>query len=84
MKIGMPDPGYGRFWHGVHQPNNTKSPLTLELRQKIAPGNKAIVVTMSTLVAKQGTIADEEAVIRTANEILVRASRVEAFTGILQ
>lgn len=80
---GMPDPGAGRFWHGVHQPKSLKTPLMLELRQKIAPNSATTVVSMSTLIARQGTVADEDAVEMTAKEILTRAARVDEFVGII-
>ena len=78
----LPDPGKNRFWHGVHSPSNTKQPLLLELREKIHENGPARVA-MSKLISKAGTIADPKAVRETAEEILVRASAVDEYVGIL-
>lgn len=80
---GMPDAGPERFWVGHHQPSNTKLPLLLELREKTISSAK-INVSFSRLITKQGTIADEKAIIATAEEMLARASRVDEFTGIYE
>ena len=78
----LPDPGKGRFWYGVHQPNSTTKPLVLELREKLSKDGPT-AVSLSKLIAKEGTIADPDALHETAERILARASRVEEFTGIL-
>ena len=78
----LPDAGKNRFWHGRHQPRNSKQPLLLELREKINEKGPALV-SMSTLVSQAGTIADAKAVRETAEEILVRASAVDEYVGIL-
>lgn len=80
---GMPDPGPERFWVGHHQPTNTKLPLLLELREKTISSAK-INVSFSRLITKQGTVADEKAIIATAEEMLARASRVDEFTGVYE
>lgn len=78
----MPDAGEQRFWNAVHQPANTKQPLLLELREKTTNSPK-IVVSFSRLITKQGTIADEKAIVETATEMLERAARVDEFAGII-
>lgn len=78
---GMPDPGPNRFFTGIHQPRNTKQPLLLQLREKFAAGSKPNV-SLSTLITQQGTIADEKAIVETAEQMLIRAGRVDEFTGI--
>lgn len=80
----LPDPGEGRFWAGVHRPNSVKEPLLLELREKTVPSAEHTTLSMSTLIAKAGTVADEDAIVETAKEILTRANRVKDFVGILQ
>lgn len=79
----MPNPGPERFWHAIHQPTNTKLPLLLELREKMT-NNPKILVKFSRLITKQGTIADEKAIIATADEMLERAARVDEFVGVIQ
>jgi hypothetical protein len=79
----LPDPGRERFWHGVHNPSSVKTPLTLELRERTVANAKA-AVTFSKLIAKQPTIADPKAVKEAADEILIRAERVDDFIGILK
>ena len=78
----LPDAGKNRFWHGRHQPRNSKQPLLLELREKINEKGPALV-SMSTLVSQAGTIADAKAVAETAAEILIRAGEVDRSVGIL-
>ena len=79
----LPDPGQDRFWLGQHQPHSTKTPLMLELREKVIAGAPARE-KFSRLISKQGTIADPASIIATAEEILVRAGKVDKFTGILK
>ena len=78
----LPDPGENRFWVGIHQPRNTKQPLLLQLREKLAAGSKPNV-SLSTLITQQGTIADEKAIVETAEQMLIRAGRVDQFVGVL-
>lgn len=80
---GLPDPGPNRFWYALHQPRNTKQPLLLQLREKLAAGSKPNV-SLSTLITQQGTIADEKAIVETAEQMLIRAGRVDEFTGIYE
>ena len=82
MTHNQPDPGKNRFWVGSHQPNNTKQPLLLELREKMHEKGPARV-SMSKLISKAGTIADAKAVRETAEEILIRAADVDKYVGIL-
>lgn len=78
----LPHPGPSRFWHGVHNPNNAKFPLTLELRQKTID-REVVPLGFSRLIAKQPVIADPIHLREAAEAILVRAGRVEEFTGVL-
>jgi hypothetical protein len=79
----LPDPGPMRFWVGIHNPASVKSPLTLELRERTA-GSGVARVSFSRLIAKAHTIADDKAVTDAAEEILIRAARVDDFVGILK
>lgn len=79
----LPDPGKGRFWHGVHAPNNVKFPMTLELRESRIADDRPAKVNFSRVIAKQPVIADEKAIIQAADDILVRAARVDEFVGII-
>tara|TARA_R110002020_G_scaffold404912_1_gene614948 strand:- start:883 stop:1161 length:279 start_codon:yes stop_codon:yes gene_type:complete len=76
----MPRPGAGRFWHLAHEPLK-KTPVRIELRQKLIKGSE-VVLSMSTIVARDYTVADEEAIIEKAKEILARAGRVDEVVGI--
>lgn len=78
----LPHPGPRRFWYAIHQPNNVKAPLLLELRQRRNSGDE-IKVSFSDLIAKQPTIADPIAISEAATEILIRAAKVDEFVGIL-
>ena len=78
----LPNPGPMRFWVGVHNPKNAKSPLDLELRERVNESGKA-KVSFSKLIAHQPTIADPKAVRDAAEEILIRAARVDEFVGII-
>lgn len=80
---GLPDPGENRFWHGVHRPSSVKEPLLLELREKQIPSAEHPTLSLSYVIAKAGTVADTQNVIKTAQEILARASHVKEFTGVL-
>lgn len=79
---GMPPAGENRFWFAEHQPKNTKLPLLLQLREKLTKGSRENV-KLSTLVTQQGAIADEKAIIQVAEEMLMRAGRVDEFVGII-
>lgn len=78
----LPSPGERRFWYAIHQPNNVKAPLLLELRQRRNSGDE-VKVSFSDLIAKQPTIADPVAIREAAVEILIRAAKVDEFVGIL-
>lgn len=78
----LPDPGADRFFVGVHNPSNAKYPMMLELRQSTISGREH-KVNFSRLIAKQPVIADPKAIVEAAEEILVRAGRVDEFVGIL-
>lgn len=80
-----PDPGKDRFWHGVHNPNNVKTPLIIELRESSLElnGDREPRAKFSVLIAKQPTIADPKAIREAMEDILTRAARVMEFTGIL-
>lgn len=78
----LPDPGPQRFWSGVHLPKNAKFPLDLELRERVNESGKA-KISFSRLIAHQPTIADAKAVREAAEEILIRASQVDRFVGII-
>lgn len=80
----LPDPGPGRFWHGVHAPNNVKFPMVLELRSSAIANDRPHKVNFSRLIAKQPVIADAKAITEAAADILIRAAKVDEFTGILQ
>lgn len=79
----LPDAGPGRFWHGVHNPSNVKNPMILELRQSTLSGDRPPKVGFSRLIAKQPVIADAAAIAEAAADILIRASKVDEFVGIL-
>ena len=80
LRSKMPRPGAGRFWQLAHEPLK-KTPVRIELRQKLIKGSE-VVLSMSTIVARDYTIADEEAIIEKAKEILARAGRVDLVVGI--
>lgn len=80
--IDLPNPGPGRFWHGAHRPASEKTPLVLELRESSVSGSAA-KVSFSKLIAKQSTIADEKMIRQAAEDILIRAGKVDDFVGIL-
>lgn len=82
MTEKLPSPGKGRFWHGVHNPKNAKFPMVLELREKTTE-NGAHLPKFSRLIAQQPVIADIKALREAAEEILVRASKVDEYTGLL-
>lgn len=84
MPLTMPDPGPTRFFVGVHNPNNQKYPLMLELRESTISADRPHKANFSRLIAKQSTIADEKAVIEAAENILVRAGKVDKFVGIIR
>jgi hypothetical protein len=69
----------------VHNPGNVKSPLVIELREssiELRPDQEP-KANFSRLIAKQPTIADPKAIAAAMDDILVRAARVDEFTGIL-
>ena len=80
LRSKMPRPGAGRFWHLAHEPLK-KTPVRIELRQKTIKGGE-ILLSFSTIVARDFTIADEESIIEKAKEILARAGRVDEVVGI--
>lgn len=84
VAFDLPDPGPGRFWHGVHNARSAKTPLTLELRERTTLGDKPVVLGFSRLIGQAPTIADQASVIETAKEILIRAGDVDKFVGVLQ
>lgn len=81
--LNLPDPGPGHFWVGVHNPNNVKYPMTLELRASALADDRPAKLNFSRIIAKQPVIADPKAIAEAAEDILVRAARVDEFTGIL-
>lgn len=80
----LPDPGVGRIWVGKHQPTKSKTPLRLELRERINPDSpNPVVIGLTRVIAYADTIALPLAVRDTAFLILERASRVDEFVGVL-
>ena len=81
---GMPNPGVGRFWNAVHQPNSIKTPLLLELREQTIASTQPPKVGFSRLIGKAPTIADPKQIVEVASEILIRAEKVDEFVGIIE
>lgn len=77
-----PDAGPRRFWHGVHNPASESKPLIIELREQTT-SNGAHLPKFSRLIGKRSCIADEVAVVEAMRDILVVASHVDEYTGIL-
>lgn len=82
--LALPDPGPRRYWHGVHNARSVKTPLTLELRERtVGREDQPITNSFSRLIGQAHTIADGEAIVETAKEILIRAGDVDKFVGVL-
>jgi len=81
-EYALPDPGPKRFWHGIHNPKNATKPLILELREQMTESGIHLP-KFSRLIGQMPTFADPAAVKDAAQELMVRASRVDEFVGIL-
>ena len=80
---GLPDPGPGRQFVGQHNPNNVKFPMVLELRESMLDDGRPFKINFSRLIAKQPVIADPKVIAAAAEDILVRAARVDEFVGVI-
>ncbi len=79
-KVG---PGQHRLWNITHQPAKSKTPVRLELRERIVDkNNNHAPLSFTRVLGYTDTIADEDALEEAAKELLVRVGRVDQFVGV--